>query len=166
MACRASSHSRFVLVDCGRWNSGQSRRSHSAWLGKPRVTQGSHLCTVVGGIPTSRVVPTAHGFANLESLEVCTYGLWSVEFRPFTPFPRYVACQTSSHSRFVLVGCGRWNSDQSRRSKSLGSAQVNGCTDAVWPLPPLMCELLTAITRETTDTLRSHIDYSCSNGEE
>ncbi|GBM25255.1 hypothetical protein AVEN_45895-1 [Araneus ventricosus] len=26
--------SRFVLVDCGRLNSDQSRRSHGAWLGK------------------------------------------------------------------------------------------------------------------------------------
>ncbi|GBM33446.1 hypothetical protein AVEN_55774-1 [Araneus ventricosus] len=43
--------------------------------------------------------------------------------------------------RFVLVDCGRWNSNPSRRSdgawfgKSLGIARVNGCTDAVWPPP-------------------------------
>ncbi|GBN42642.1 hypothetical protein AVEN_108419-1 [Araneus ventricosus] len=41
-------------------------------------------------------------------------------------------------------------------SKYLGSAQVNGCTDVVWPLPlPLMCEIFTAITGETTDALTS-----------
>ncbi|GBM77574.1 hypothetical protein AVEN_186842-1 [Araneus ventricosus] len=54
-----------------------------------------------------------------------------------------------------VVDCGRWNSNQSRR-KSLGSARVNGCTDAVWPLlPPLMCKLFTAITRETENALTS-----------
>ncbi|GBM53230.1 hypothetical protein AVEN_14246-1 [Araneus ventricosus] len=50
---------------------------------------------------------------NLESLEVRTCGLWSVEF------------------------------EQSRRSygawicKSVGSSRVNGCTDAAWMLPLL-----------------------------
>ncbi|GBL82209.1 hypothetical protein AVEN_252398-1 [Araneus ventricosus] len=40
--------------------------------------------------------------------------------------------------------------------KYLGSARVNGCTDAVWTLPPpLTCELFTAITREATDALTS-----------
>ncbi|GBM14011.1 hypothetical protein AVEN_166196-1 [Araneus ventricosus] len=33
-------------------------------------------------------------------------------------------------------------------------ARVNGCTDAIWLLPPpLTCEIFTAITRETTDSL-------------
>ncbi|GBM47217.1 hypothetical protein AVEN_65917-1, partial [Araneus ventricosus] len=42
-------------------------------------------------------------------------------------FPRRVAWQTFSRSRFILVDCGGWNSDQTRRSdgawlgKSLGS---------------------------------------------
>ncbi|GBM23012.1 hypothetical protein AVEN_172353-1 [Araneus ventricosus] len=75
-------------------------------------------------------------------------------------FRRRVAWQTSSRLRFVLVECGRWNSEQFRHSygawfgKYLGSDRVNGCTDAVWPLSlPSLCEIFTAITRETTDTL-------------
>ncbi|GBM93685.1 hypothetical protein AVEN_181988-1 [Araneus ventricosus] len=50
--------------------------------------------------------------------------------------------QTSSRSRSVLVDCGRWfEFQQSRLSygawfcKYLASARVNGCTDAVCPLP-------------------------------
>ncbi|GBO01383.1 hypothetical protein AVEN_267468-1 [Araneus ventricosus] len=77
-------------------------------------------------------------------------------------FPQRVASQTSSRSRFVLVDCARWNSDQLRNShgpwigKSLGSARINGCTDAVCSLhPPLMRELFTVITRETIDALTS-----------
>ncbi|GBN50304.1 hypothetical protein AVEN_109240-1 [Araneus ventricosus] len=108
------------------------------------------------------LVPTARGLASLESLEFCICGLWSAEFRPVASYPRRVAWKASSHSRFVLVDCGLRNSDQSRRShglwlgKSLGSARVNGCSDVVWPLlPPLTCELFTAITRETTDALTS-----------
>ncbi|GBO00003.1 hypothetical protein AVEN_23009-1 [Araneus ventricosus] len=69
---------------------------------------------------------------NLESLEVRSCGLWAVKF------------------------------EQTRRSygaclcKYLGSSRVNGCTDAVCPLPfPLMCELFTAIAPETTDALAS-----------
>ncbi|GBL82404.1 hypothetical protein AVEN_70901-1 [Araneus ventricosus] len=62
---------------------------------------------------------------NLKSLEVRTCGLRSVDAR---------------------------RSDGAWLCKYLDSARVNGCTDAVWPLPlPLMCELFTAITLETTD---------------
>ncbi|GBM87875.1 hypothetical protein AVEN_263110-1 [Araneus ventricosus] len=40
--------------------------------------------------------------------------------------------------------------------KSLGSARVKVCIDAVWSLPPpLMCELFTVIMREAADTLTS-----------
>ncbi|GBN38269.1 hypothetical protein AVEN_30008-1 [Araneus ventricosus] len=57
--------------------------------------------------------------------------LWTVELggiRTVVPFQRRVALQIC--------------------------ARVNGCNDAVWPLSfPLMCELFTAITQETTDSL-------------
>ncbi|GBN79632.1 hypothetical protein AVEN_5427-1, partial [Araneus ventricosus] len=41
--------------------------SDGAWLGRPRVSRGSYLWTVVGGILTSRVVPTERGLANLSA---------------------------------------------------------------------------------------------------
>ncbi|GBN40087.1 hypothetical protein AVEN_258207-1 [Araneus ventricosus] len=81
------------------------------------------------------------------------------QFKALVPW--CVACQTSSRSRFVLVDCGRWNSDQTRHSygawldKSVCGARVNGCSDAVCPPPPLTCEPFTAIMRETTDALTS-----------
>ncbi|GBM49255.1 hypothetical protein AVEN_71002-1 [Araneus ventricosus] len=69
---------------------------------------------------------------NLESLEVRICGLRSVEFE---------------QSRLSYGAC---------LCKYLHSAGVSGCIDAVWPLPlSLMCELFTAITRETTDALTS-----------
>ncbi|GBM55005.1 hypothetical protein AVEN_54995-1 [Araneus ventricosus] len=69
---------------------------------------------------------------NLDSLEVRTCGQWSVEFKQSRLFYDAWLC------------------------KYLGSAGVNGCTDAVWPLPlPLTCELFTAITREATVGLTS-----------
>ncbi|GBN06065.1 hypothetical protein AVEN_185283-1 [Araneus ventricosus] len=81
------------------------------------------------------LVPTACGLANLESLEVRTCGLGSVEFRSVVAF--------HSHS-------GAWF------GKSLGRDRVNGGTDAVWLLPlPLMCELFTSIARETPVALTS-----------
>ncbi|GBN50221.1 hypothetical protein AVEN_84323-1 [Araneus ventricosus] len=58
----------------------QKPYSHGMWLGKPRVTRVLYLWIVVGGIPTSRVIPTARGLVSLESLEVRTCGLWSAEF--------------------------------------------------------------------------------------
>ncbi|GBM60784.1 hypothetical protein AVEN_188449-1 [Araneus ventricosus] len=67
---------------------------------------------------------------------------------------RFKSCSNGvwlGRSRFVLVDCGRWNSN---RGKSLGSARVNRCTDAIWILfPPLMCELFTATKQGTTNTL-------------
>ncbi|GBO42457.1 hypothetical protein AVEN_106021-1 [Araneus ventricosus] len=82
------------------------------------------------------------------TIKLCSHGVWLGK-------PRVAY-------RFVLVECGRWNYDQSRRSdgawlgKSLDSARVNVCTDAVWSLSlSLMCELLTAITREAIDALTS-----------
>ncbi|GBM09994.1 hypothetical protein AVEN_78330-1 [Araneus ventricosus] len=50
---------------------------------------------IVSGIPLRAIVPTACGLANLESLVVCTYGLWSVEFRQFPPWEWRVAWQIS-----------------------------------------------------------------------
>ncbi|GBM38910.1 hypothetical protein AVEN_209925-1 [Araneus ventricosus] len=71
-------------------------------------------------------------WTNLESLDVHTCGLWSVELE-------------QSRRSYVASLC-----------KYLSSARVNGCNDAVWPLYfPLMCELFTAITQETTDELTS-----------
>ncbi|GBL88064.1 hypothetical protein AVEN_3459-1 [Araneus ventricosus] len=128
-------------MDCGRWNSEQWHRSYGAWLGKRRVARGSYLWTVVGEIPNSRAIPTARGFRNLESLEVRTHGLWSVEFRTVAPVLRRAVSQTSSRPRFILMDCGRWNSEQSRHSfaawlgKSLSSTRVDGCTDAVCRSP-------------------------------
>ncbi|GBL88384.1 hypothetical protein AVEN_103037-1 [Araneus ventricosus] len=64
-----------------------------------------------------------------DKLKPCSHGVWLG--KP----------QTSRSSRFVLVDYGRWNSDQSLRRKgawlckSLSSARVIGCIDAVWPLP-------------------------------
>ncbi|GBM73175.1 hypothetical protein AVEN_30059-1 [Araneus ventricosus] len=70
-------------------------------------------------------------FRNLKSLEVCTCGLWPVEFHAVMQFLQSVA----------------WLISRQRSS---------GCTDAVWPLPlPLTCELFTTITWETTDALTS-----------
>ncbi|GBN72045.1 hypothetical protein AVEN_198605-1 [Araneus ventricosus] len=80
----------------------------------------------------------ACGLANLESLEVRTCGLWSVEFR----------LDALSNGKELIAF--KW------LGKSLGSARVNGCTDAVWPLPsPLTCDLFTGLMRETTDALTS-----------
>ncbi|GBM77432.1 hypothetical protein AVEN_107818-1 [Araneus ventricosus] len=58
--------------------------------------------------------------------------------------------QISSRSMFVLVDCGRWNSDSRAipsgwLCKYLSSAGVNGCNGA------LMSELFTSTTQETTD---------------
>ncbi|GBM59960.1 hypothetical protein AVEN_178210-1 [Araneus ventricosus] len=59
--------------------------------------------------------------------------LWTVEFRTVAPFPRRVAWQIS-----------RQRSSERKH------------TDVVWSLPlPLMCELFTEITRETTNALTS-----------
>ncbi|GBM43620.1 hypothetical protein AVEN_210560-1 [Araneus ventricosus] len=91
----------------------------------------------VYGIQNSRAAPTARGLANLESPEVRTYQLWSVEFRTVALFLRRMAWQTSSRPRIVLRDCGRFNSKQSRRcngawiGKSLGKTRVSGRTDAV-----------------------------------
>ncbi|GBN11130.1 hypothetical protein AVEN_91328-1 [Araneus ventricosus] len=69
---------------------------------------------------------------NLKSIEIRTCGLWSVE------------CEQSCHSYGACL------------CKYLGSDRVRGCIGAVWPLyVPLMRELFTATTRETTDALTS-----------
>ncbi|GBM29885.1 hypothetical protein AVEN_246449-1 [Araneus ventricosus] len=45
--------------------------SHGVWLGKPRVARDLYLWTVVGGIPTSRSVPTAaRGLETLSATEL------------------------------------------------------------------------------------------------
>ncbi|GBN48249.1 hypothetical protein AVEN_184249-1 [Araneus ventricosus] len=82
--------------------------------------------------------------------------------------PCYHTVWLGKTSRFVLVDCGRWNSDQSRRSddawhfKTLGSLRVNGCTDSVWLPPlPLACELFTV--NRCTYTSTSHFVSSCSD---
>ncbi|GBN71243.1 hypothetical protein AVEN_156299-1 [Araneus ventricosus] len=69
-------------------------------------------------------------------------------------------------SRFLLVDCGQWNSEKLRRSdgawlgKSLCNTRVNGCNDAVWPLlPPLICVIFTATTREQQMHLIAHESY-------
>ncbi|GBN06839.1 hypothetical protein AVEN_147312-1 [Araneus ventricosus] len=105
-----------VLVDGGRRNFDQIRRSSGAWLGKPRVANDSYLWTAAGGIPTSFAVPSARGLASLETLRIHTCGRWRVELRPASPFPWPVAWQASSRKRFLLVDGGRWNSDQIHRS--------------------------------------------------
>ncbi|GBL91963.1 hypothetical protein AVEN_73227-1 [Araneus ventricosus] len=65
-------------------------------------------------------------------------------------------------SRFVLVDCGRWNSDDAWHFKTLGSVRVNGCTDSIWLPPlPLTCELLTA--NRFTYKSTSHFVSSCSD---
>ncbi|GBM05373.1 hypothetical protein AVEN_268518-1 [Araneus ventricosus] len=70
-------------------------------------------------------------WTNFESLEVRTCGLWSVD------------CEQSRRTY------GAW------LCKYLGSVRVNGCNGAVCPLLfPLVRELFTATTRETTDALK------------
>ncbi|GBN40097.1 hypothetical protein AVEN_217730-1 [Araneus ventricosus] len=57
----------------------------------------------------------------------------------------------SRRGRIVVKPCsyGVW------LGKSVGSARMNGCTDAVCRLPlPLMCMLSTTLTRKTTDAHR------------
>ncbi|GBN84497.1 hypothetical protein AVEN_162565-1 [Araneus ventricosus] len=58
-------YSRFVLVDSGRWNLVFEVRTCGLWSVE-FSTIGSYLRTV-GGIPTSRDIPTVRGLANLSA---------------------------------------------------------------------------------------------------
>ncbi|GBM03830.1 hypothetical protein AVEN_231303-1 [Araneus ventricosus] len=75
-------------------------------------------------------------------LEPCSHGVWLGQI-----------------SRFVLVDCSRWNSEQSRHchgawlGKFLGS-HTEVCHPSIHK--PLTCELFTTITRETTMHLQAH----------
>ncbi|GBO10085.1 hypothetical protein AVEN_177190-1 [Araneus ventricosus] len=71
---------------------------------------------------------------------------WNVPF-PYRP-PK--ACLVSRVFLVAVRQYGAW------LCKYLVSARVNRCNGAVWPLSfPLMCELFTVITQETTDALTS-----------
>ncbi|GBN51336.1 hypothetical protein AVEN_240256-1 [Araneus ventricosus] len=114
----------------------------------------SHISSPSSGVQTlvlSLSCSLAHGrtdglsvklcsLENPGSFDVLTCGLWSVEFR-------------------AVVWLG----------KSLGSARVNGCIDAVWPLPSFDVRAIyrhNARNNRCTYKPTSHIDSSCSDGGE
>ncbi|GBN34101.1 hypothetical protein AVEN_45197-1 [Araneus ventricosus] len=117
-------------------------RSYRAWLknlSAVSITTAIRMSGVWGFPRGGRTVvkPRSYGawLKNLSAVSITTAirmsGVWGF----------------SRAGRIVVKPCsyGAW------LGKSVGSARVNGCTDAVCPLPlPLMCVLSTALTRETT----------------